>query len=397
MSKYSKLLTLLRDRSNQSQDELKFLFAPEKGDQATLAECGIKYEPQAEGFLIDCAGQTFKIFKTKASAVRFLSPNDFSVDIVVIEKADDGKNIVYENNSSESKFFENIMYVHKFKELFIDDNIASYHDELLHKIIFLSAKHGRLDVGYNKTTVEAFYDKNHDLERQFNDIKSKIIEDGQYKDFFRESFIEFSKNLPDEHARFIESLASIRHIAESATRNHELYKHNFSFAEFKRQLDEDKKEYLKEYQSNLSDFLLKIASMPIQFGVYIFLISRHSKEIFQVLAITALIITWSWFTVSLANSILENIKYLKDKFMDEFSRMLQQSGIDEAEVEQDRNQIVDRFDGIINLLKGYRVIVIIFSLCAIAFCWLLYMELQQIPDITEGASLRSPNPPTPVQ
>ena len=394
MSKYSKLLTLLRDRSDQSQDDLKIFFAPEKGDQVTLKECGIRYEEQAEGLLIDCAEQTFKIFKTKASAIRHLSPNDFSVDIVVLEKANDGKNIVYENNSSESKFFENILYVHKFKELFIDDSIASYHDELSHKIIFLSAKHGRLDVGYNKDLVEEFYDQDHDLERQFNGIKSKIIEDSQYKDFFRESFIEFSKNLPDEHARFIQSLASIRHIAESATRNHELYKHNFSFAEFKRQLDEDKKEYFKEYQSNLSDFLLKIASMPIQFGVYIFLISRHSKEIFQVLAITALIITWSWFTVSLANSILENIKYLKNKFMDEFSRMLQQSGIDEAEVEQDRNQIVDRFDRIINLLKGYRVTVIIFSLCAVVFCWLLYMELQQIPAIIEGASIRSPNPST---
>lgn len=395
MSKYSKLLTLLRDRSDQSQDALKILIAPEEGDQVTLAECGIRYEQQAEGFLIDCVAQTFKIFKTKASAVRFLGPNDFSVDIVVLEKANDGENIVYENNSSESKFFENILYVHKFKELFIDDSIASYHDELSHKIIFLSAKHGRLDVGYNKDLVEEFYDQDHDLEHQFNGIESTIIEDSQYKDFFRESFIEFSKNLPDEHTRFIQSLASIRHIAESAARNHELYKHNFSFAEFKRQLDEDKKEYFKEYQSNLSDFLLKIASMPIQFGVYIFLISRHSKEIFQVLAITALIITWSWFTVSLTNSILENIKYLKGKFMNEFSRMLQQSGIDEAEVKQDQNQIVDRFNRIINLLKGYRATVIIFSLCAVAFCWFLYMELQQIPDIPEEASIRSPNPPSP--
>lgn len=395
MSKYSKLLTLLRDRLDQSQDKLKFLFAPQKGDQVTLEECGIKYEEQAEGILIDLAVQAFKTFKNKASAVKYLGSNDFSIDIVVIEKATDGKNIVYQNNSSESKFFENILYVHKFKELFIDDNIASYHDELSNKIIFLSAKLGRLDVGYKQDAVEEFYDQDHDLESQFNEIKSKITKDSQYKDFFRESFIEFSRNLPDESARFIQSLAKIRHITEYASRNYELYKHNFSFAEFKRQLDADKKEYLKEYQSNLSDFLLKIASMPIQFGVYIFLVSRFSKEFSQALTITVLIITWSWFTVYLANLISENIKYLKEKFMAEFARMLQQSGIDKAEVDKDRKQIVSRFDKIISLINCYRMIVIIFSLCAIFFCWLLYIDHQQMSGITEGASIRRSNPSTP--
>ena len=397
MSKYFNLLTLLRDRSNQSPDELKILFAPEKGDEMTLEECGIRYEEQAEGLLIDCAEQPLKIFKTKASAIRYLKLSDFSVDIVVIEKANDDKNIVYENNYSESNFFENIKYVHKFQELLIDDNVASYHDELLRKIVFLSPKHGRLDVGYKRDAVEDFYDQDHDLKSQFNKIKAKTTEDSQYRDFFRESFIEVSKNLADENSRFIKALARIRHIAESATRNHELYKHNFSFAKFKRQLDEDKKEYLKEYQSNLSDFLLKIASMPIQFGVYIFLVSRHSKDFWQALATTVLIITWSWFTVSLGNAILENIKYLKDKFTQEFSNMLQQSGIDEVEVEKDRNQITDRFEKIIRMIKGYRIIVIIFSLCAVGLCWLLFMELQQCVDITEGAAMRSTNPPPPGQ
>ncbi len=143
---------------------------------------------------------------------------------------------------------------------------------------------------------------------------------------------------------------------------------NFSFAEFKQQLDEDKEKYLKEYQSNLSDFLFKIASMPIQFGVYIYLTIRFGEELVPILGTMILIISWSCFTVFSVNRIVENVKYLKNKFESDFSMMLEQSGIEKAVVETDRNQIVSRLNKAIYLIKSYMGIVVIFSICIIVFC-----------------------------
>ncbi len=368
MSKYSELLTLLRDCADQSDDELRILSNSLSGTETALEECGVNFEEQAEGILIDLSDQPFKIFKNRAAAVRYLSPDDFSSDILVIEKEVGGEDVVYENGESESKLFENILYFHEFKRLFIDDEIASYHDEVARKIIFLSPKHGRLDVGYKEDSVEEFYEADNDLENQFKAIELKITQNDEYKNFFRESFIEVSKNLSPEDTRFIKSLMRIKHIVESATRNYELYQHNFSFAEFKQQLDEDKEKYLKEYQSNLSDFLFKIASMPIQFGVYIYLTIRFSEELVPILATIVLIISWSCFTVFSVNRIVENVKYLKDKFEADFSMMLEQSGIEKAEVEMDRKQIVSRLNKAIYLIKSYMGIVVIFSICITAVC-----------------------------
>lgn len=368
MSKYSELLTLLRDCADQSDDELRILSNSLSGMETALEECNVNYEKQAEGILIDLSVQAFKIYKNRAAAVRYLSPNDFSSDILVIEKGVGGEDVVYENGESISKLFENILYFQEFKKMFIDDEIASYHDEVARKIIFLSPKQGRLDVGYKEDLVEEFYEADNDLENQFKAIELKITQNDEYKNFFRESFIEVSKNLSPEDTRFVKSLVRIKHIVESATRNYELYQHNFSFAEFKQQLDEDKEKYLKEYQSNLSDFLFKIASMPIQFGVYIYLTIRFGEELVPILGTMILIISWSCFTVFSVNRIVENVKYLKNKFESDFSMMLEQSGIEKAVVETDRNQIVSRLNKAIYLIKSYMGIVVIFSICIIVFC-----------------------------
>ena len=300
--------------------------------------------------------------------MRYLVPDDFSSDIVVIEKGIGGEEVVYENGESESKLFENILYFHKFKKMFIDDEIASYHDEVARKIIFLSSKHGRLDVEYRTDWDEEFYEIDNSLMDQLEVIKSKIFIDGKYKNFFRESFIDYTKTLTNVDNRFTKSLANITHIVESATRNYELYQHNFSFEEFRKELNEDKEKYLKEYQSNLSDFLSKIASMPIQFGVYIYLVHRFFEQFLPMLLITIVIVAWSSFTLYSVTLILGSVKYLKNKFISDFSMMLEKSGIDETEVENDREQIVDKFKKSICLIKSYWAFVFIFSVCVVAFC-----------------------------
>ena len=374
MSKYIQLLDLLRNRADQSQDELKFLFKPSEGDKNVLEMCEVEYEEPAEGISIDLSkeAQGFWIFKNKVSGLKYLGLKDFSSDIIVVEKSHDRKDLIYEDGKSESKFFENVLYFHKFKDLFIESEIASYYDESNKKMIFLSARHGRLYISCTITWLEEFYGHDNDLENQFNTIQKKINEENQFKDFLKESFVEWCvKNLSDEKT-LLKSLEKIKHIVESASRNYELYRHNFSFAEFKKQLDEEKEKYFKEYQSYLSDFLSKTASMPIQLGVYIFLIYRFRENLWSMVGTFVLIIVWSCFTVFLANQILGNIKYLKSKFESTFSRMLQESGINKKEIEKDRNEIINRFSKSIRLTQCYCIFVILFTLICLVFCLFIY-------------------------
>ncbi|GBL44695.1 hypothetical protein SFMTTN_0496 [Sulfuriferula multivorans] len=374
MSKYSELIRVLRDCSDHSKSDLKILSKDIQEHIAILDKFNIKYEIQAEGVSIDLSDQPVKIYKSKESAVKYLRESDFSSDILVVEadasnpECQDIEFVAMDDPQSCSRLFDNLEYYFKFKKLFLDKDIASYNDEALNRLIFLSNKHGRLHITSNNEWVEEFYDSDNDLKKQYQEIKRKIDANKDYEDFFKESLIEYAKAIPEENLRFVKVLKNIKHIIESSNRNFELYKHNFSFAEFKKELDEDKDKYLKDYQSSLSDFLSKIASMPIQFGAYIFLMVRFGDELLPISATVILIFVWSYFNVMTVNRILENVEYLKLKFKNDLDALIKKSGIDKAEVESDENEVVERFCKTIYLIKGYRLFVIIFTICALAIC-----------------------------
>lgn len=374
MSKYSELINVLRSCSDQSLSDLKVLSQDIQAHTAILDEFHVQYESQAEGISIDLSEQPIKIYKSKASAARYMRESDFTSDIVVIESDDnhpDCRDIEFVatlNPQSCSSLFENLEYSFKFKKLFLDKDIASYNDESINRLIFLSNKHGRLHVSSSNEWIEDFYDSNNDLKNQYHELVNKIGASKDFEDFFKESLIEYAKAIPEERLRFAKALKNIRHVIETASRNYELFKHNFSFAEFKKELDEDKEKYLKDYQSNLSDFLSKIASMPIQFGAYIFLIMRFGDELLPLTATAFLIAAWSLFKVMAVNRILENVEYLKSKFKNDLAVLIAKSGINKVEVEADEIQVVERFGRSILLIKGYRLFVIIFTICALAIC-----------------------------
>lgn len=108
--------------------------------------------------------------------------------------------------------------------------------------------------------------------------------------------------------------------------------------------------------------------MPIQFGVYIYLMVRFGNELLPISATAILIFVWSCFKVMTVNRILEDVEYLKSKFQNDLKVLIQKSGIDKAELESDERQVVERFGKTICLIKGYRLFVIIFTVCALAIC-----------------------------
>ena len=152
-----------------------------------------------------------------------------------------------------------------------------------------------------------------------------------------------------------------------------MYRHQFSFDKFKKRLDKDVEKHFKEYQSYLSDFLSKTASMPIQFGVYIFLIIRFSENLWPMIGTSVLMIVWSCFTVFWARQILENIKHLKSMFEGDFSRLLQESGIPQKDIKKDRDEIINRLDKSIKLTQWYWRFVLFFTFICIVSFWIPFL------------------------
>lgn len=375
MAKYTALLEILRNCADQSSAELTILSKKLNKDSSLklLENFKINYEVQAEGIYIDLSKQPLKIFKTRESASKHLSEIDFILDIIVLEGNPIGSEVdsVFEPKcvpSSKDFLFDNILFFHKFKSLFINEEIASYDDEIFCKLIFLSNKHGKVYVNYNQEWVSDYYNSDNDIKRQYQTVCSQISQSKEYVEFFRESYIEYAKNIPDKDRRFVKTLEAIPFIIESAKRNFELYKHSFSFSEFKNQFDKDKERYLKEYQTNLSDLISKIASMPVQFGVYIYLIVRFGDDFIPILATALLILTWSIFKAKAISRIFENVEYLKREFSNDFRKLISESGIGEEDISEDKEQISKRFDKTLSLIKAYKFFIIIFSICALAIC-----------------------------
>lgn len=360
-SEYEKLLYLLESSDDESSDDLIIL------SSALISECGfldtldLLYEKQAEGIRIDLSTQKFKIFKTQKNAVNRISIEDFDNDILVIEG-----NLIFKKDQQDiPTFFENIYYWHKFKSFLLSTDICSHDDIVFKAMIFLSEKLGKLQVGYQVRWLDNFYSEDLGLKLHYELLVNKIANDPEFKSFFRDNFLRSAQEVNELNLRYTKTLKSIAHVIELSVKDFELFKSKFSFEDFRNDLEKEKEKYFKDYQASLTDFLSKIASMPVQFGAYVVLLLRFEKDLYPLLATLVLIVAWSVFKVISVNQIMDNVIYLKAKFNASFDDLLVKSNMAEDDIKQPREEINQKFDKTKLLLQSYNFVVIVFSLFAL--------------------------------
>jgi len=157
-------------------------------------------------------------------------------------------------------------------------------------------------------------------------------------------------------------LGSLRRIYENAEREFNLYKNKFSFDDFKSELDKETETYLKEYQSDLSSFLLNVGSLPLQFGVYIYLMMKFSDKFVPLVAVLILILVWSLFSMFSIKQIIDNVLHIKESIKFNFSNLSTASGLPNEQLEPDKSLILNRIDKTLNMLGFYRYLVFLFFL-----------------------------------
>ncbi|MFK5948205.1 MAG: hypothetical protein QM500_05505 [Methylococcales bacterium] len=351
------LLNILSSADDLSDDALVFLSADLNQQTSVLDDFKIEYDVQTEGVRIDLGTQCVSLYKTKEDAIKYLGEDSFNQTILILEDQ-----IIYQTDAPDiSTFFENIIYWHYFKSLIINNEISAHNDELSSRLIFLSESMGKVEVGYARE-MSSFFNEEHSLKKFFVKIKEKLESNSEFSSFFRDNFLKVACNIDDVEHRYTEVLKSINLIYDNSKREFNLYKNKFSFESFRSELEKEKDAYLEEYQSNLSSFLLTVGSLPIQFGVYIYLITKFSTELFPLIAILILILVWSIFSFFSTKQIADNINYIKKSVASNFKRLPNASGLSENDFESEKELILGRFDKTKSMLSFYQVLVVIFSL-----------------------------------
>lgn len=348
----NKLLILLSKSKDESQDEFTFISQDLSNDEQLLTELSVKFENTKEGIVIDLSMQPILIYKTKDDCIKYFQ-GDIDKEIIIIEDK-----IIYDKTNKIDIFFENLIYSLKIKKLIEEKEVISFNDNLNKNYILLSEKNGKIKVGYKNKPLE-FYDINYNLEKLYNTLKNNLSK--EYITFFRDNIIKGVGEEKYLENRYIYLLSKLDLIVEKTDREYNLFLHKFSFDEFNSKLEEERDKYFKSLQDSISDFLSKINSLPIQFGVYIYLLFRFDTEIFPLIITAIIIIIWSFFSFFSILTMKKSINNLAQKFENVFKKISEKSGIDLEDLEKEKNNINDRLNNIILLTTLYQVVLVVFT------------------------------------
>jgi len=361
------LLNLLSNCIDQSDDSLTFISADLRSDLDLLNKLLIKFDTLSEGISINLASQPISIYKTKEDCIKYFDGKD-EKDVIILEDK-----IIY-NSENYPLFFQNLIYSFKIKNLIEEKEVVSFHDKIKKKYILLSETNGKIEVGY-KNKIQSFYDEEHNLEYLYNQLVDDLRKK-EYVELFRNNFIKSVEDEKEILVRFIYFLDKLGNIIEKTNREYNLYVHNFSFDEFTSKFQEEKDKYFKNFQDSLSDFLSKVNSLPIQFGVYIYLLFRFEKDIYPLYIASILIIVWSIFSFFSISIMKKNIKNLYERFEIVFNKVLEKSILEKTELDKEKISVNNRLKNFKLLTTLYQFVVVIFTLgfLALAFYFIIQIE-----------------------
>lgn len=375
------ILDLFYNCTDLENEDSKILSATLLEYEDVLEKLGIKYEKQKEGILIELLKQDFLIYKDKKSCLKYFDLHTHLKDILIIE--DKEFYSVQKPDFFQSVFFENIIYFYKIFELISDLNneIISYLNTTKKEMILLSEKMGKFEVGYKNKTLD-FFNGAHQLQTTYNTIKQKI-ENKEYASFFKNNIIKTIKDESNIDNRFLILLERLENIIQNTNREFELFKHKFSFDEFNSKFIEEKYKYFKNVQDVLSDIHSKINSLPIQFGVYIFLIFRFETNSFPLAISLIIVVIWSILSYNTALSAKKFIAFLKQRFDENYNIIKEKSGLKEEDIRNEKEKLNERIENILCLIKWYQIAIFAFGLFCVFLCGYFIIDKIAIQDILQ--------------
>ena len=283
-------------------------------DESLLKRYNISYSFEGSSVKINLYNKDIKIFKNYEDAIKHSSLNNFAKI-----------NVALNIKIQQQTLFTNIYYFEKLKYILYDENIIDFRNKITKDYFILSSDYGKIVLNYypNPKKID-FYKKEHfiDLIRL-----EELLKTESFPEFYKNSIAKFLSDNPNKDLYTI--LSNFDFLLTNATNALSLYKQNFSFEKFEKEFDDNLSNNIKKLQELTSSFQSKIMAIPIQFGVYIYLLSKFNDSFITILLIVTTIIAWSIFNYLITSKTYRNVHYLETKINGEIVLIRQKSGIEE--------------------------------------------------------------------
>lgn len=350
MDNVQKLISFLErclenDTSNNARE---LVVTDKKGlDKSLLQEYNIDYSSEGNSIKINLENPNIRIFKKYEDAIKHGSSKEgFNL------------NIALQIDFLQQTLFENIYYFERIKKILDNEKIIDFEKITTKDYFILSSTYGKIVLSYStKPEKIDFYRTEHsiDLTRL-----EELLKTESFPEFYKDSIAKFLSNNPDKDLYTI--LSNFDFLLANAINALTLYKQNFSFAKFEKEFDENLSSNIKKLQELTSSFQSKIMAIPIQFGVYIYLLSKFSDNFVSMLLVVATIIAWSIFNCLITSKTYRNIHYLESKIKGEIALIRQKSGIEENKISESRMLLTKDIYTMKQIVYAYQFFSILFTI-----------------------------------
>lgn len=342
------ILTLDGDTSN----EVHLFIA--KIDKTILDDNNILYHEIREGISIKLFEQEgIYICKTNNDFIANVEEKHFDKPILILESQKS-----YDPQSSNNDLlFESVLYEFKFFHL-MKEKISLNWDNLSKEFILISDK-GK-DIIKRQPRHKDIGNIKHSIKNSFENIQEKINQDDRFINFIRNNISLVVETINSEK-QYIHLLTNLSLLYKNSIRDYDLFQSKFNFEEFKTGLNIKKREFIKDMQNILHDFHSKISNIPIQFGIYIFLILRFDKERWPLFVTLIIILVWLFFSLKNTISIKDNIDYIQKIYLKDLEDI--QNKLPNFDDENTKEEIINKALSTQKSIKLYLITVSTIGVC----------------------------------
>lgn len=246
-----------------------------------------------------------------------------------------------DGKQSDNKFFiTNVLAYNTLLELLKDSPITDLNITSEQKLLLFSNDYGILKIDY-KSTIILELDENIDYQIQVKRFENELLKDEVLIEYIKGEVIKLLRNV-SYNEQLNKLLISLDFIIDNANKEFKIYIKKFSFEKLKSQIITEKEKYFVSLREILSKIFTQIIAIPISVTVLVAAIENLNALNLIVLFLCA------YFLVSLI-SIIVQVSYLFDLidcnklFIKEFKTIEKFSGIEQKDIDSERDKIIRRF------------------------------------------------------
>ena len=248
---------------------------------------------------------------------------------------------VIDNIQSDKKYFiKNIIAYNKFRQLLENEKITDLSITTEQKLMLFSDNYGIHKIDYSPT-INLILDENInyliEVERFGKELKKDIV----LIEYLKTEIIKQIINADYKNQINI-LLNSLSYIIETANKEFRVYLKKFSFEELKTKIVLEKEKYFSSLRDLLSKIFTQIIAIPVSVTAILIAIEKLNTVLLIKFFIGTYILV-SFFALIIQINYLFDYIDLNKHFLKEFKEIKNNSGLDDSEVNPEKNKVIRRF------------------------------------------------------